>query len=66
MRDCVGKIVLFPTLSPSLWAWWKKEVWTVDLDSQMCCGGQMCGCRGSTWRSMYAHYNRLFRFVAGN
>ena len=65
MRDVIAKFTMFPMLDPKLWGWWKKEVWCVDLDEGICCNGFMCGCHGSTWRSMYSQYNKAFRLVAG-
>jgi len=32
-----------------------RAVDTVDLDAQLCCGGQMCGCHGSTNRDLLLH-----------
>ena len=30
---------------------WRKDV--AQLDEQMCCGGQDCGCMGSTFRHQW-------------
>lgn len=32
------------------WDYWKDCIYKTDLDSTVCCDGNMCGCRGATIR----------------
>lgn len=34
---------------------WKTEVWAKDLDDQICCDGQECGCGGATIGDIYSN-----------
>lgn len=65
MTDKIAKILIFPILRPHFWGWWIDEVWRVDLDSQLCCNGYMCGCYGSTHREKLTHCHWIFRLIAG-
>ena len=60
MSDCVLKLRLLVLWlrrldgSPlGIFREWRREVWRVDLDEQMCCPGgpwDFCGCGGVTHR----------------
>ena len=56
MKDVLFKLsYFFPYLIQGILNW-KEQIWDIELDSQICCSGRDCGCRGSSHREELEHY----------
>ena len=56
MKDIIFKLSYLIPMVLQGFTDWKEQIWDLELDSAVCCGGRDCGCQGSSHRQELEHY----------
>lgn len=53
IRDVFTKLAILWSLLSDQFGYWRREIWSTDLDRPYCCSGRECGCMGQTNREIF-------------